>query len=72
MKFEEETQKKLGLELKRTSNQKGSNNHYSRRVLDTITGVIYDTIKQAAEELDISYSLLRHKVSDNNFYLKRL
>lgn len=46
------------LSEKTKNRQLGSKNSAARRVIDTQTGKIYDTIKSAAEELGINYSTL--------------
>ena len=50
-------------------NQEGSKNPYAKTVLHTITGVYYDTIKEACNALGFSYSAARHQLlKPNNKY----
>ena len=51
-------------------NQKGYKNPIARKVLCLKTGIYYDTIKEACESLNYSYSDVRHKIKEkNNKYL---
>ena len=51
-------------------NQYGAKNPYAKQVLCLKSVIYYDTIKEACESLDYSYSDVRHKIKDeNNKYL---
>ena len=47
-------------------NQSGSKNPYAKTVLHSTTGIFYDTIKDACEALNYSYSNARHLVRNTN------
>ena len=47
-------------------NQQGSKNPYAKQVLDLKSGIYYDTIKEACEALNYTYSSVRHAISNNN------
>ncbi|MFY7938530.1 MAG: hypothetical protein ACOVOQ_14200 [Flavobacterium sp.] len=55
-------------------NQDGLKNPYAKQVLHLTTGIYFDTIKEACECLNFSYSDVRHKIKNdkNKFNLIRL
>ena len=66
LSFEETTQKNIGCPISNVRNQNGKNNPIAKVVLHTLTGVYFDTIKQASEALNYPYSDVRHKISNKN------
>ena len=53
-----ETRKKIG------EAQKGSNNHYAKKIMHIESGKIYNCIKEASENYNINYSTLRRQLSN--------
>lgn len=55
-------------------NQSGKRNPFAKTCLHKTTGIYYDTIKEACDALGFSYSLVRHRIKDENnkFNLIRL
>lgn len=47
-------------------NQNGLKNPYAKQVLHLSTGIYFDTIKEACEALNFSYSAVRHGVKNTN------
>jgi len=55
-------------------NQIGGKNPFSKQVLHLDTGIFYDTIKQACDALNYSYSSVRHYINnkDNKYKLNKI
>jgi len=73
LEYEYNMQIKLNYEVSNVRNQIGKNNPYSKTVLHTLTGVYYDSIKEACEAMNYNYASVRGylKNKDNKYNLIR-
>jgi group I intron endonuclease len=76
-KHSEETKRKMREGHKAADRKviKGSDHPFSKKVIDTISGIVYDCLRDASKKNDISYHTLQKKLSGvykNNTTLKYL
>jgi len=71
---EEKIQRRWGFKTSLVRDQQGRKNPAARTVLHTLTGIYFDTIKDACECCGYSYNAVRHAVinSSNKYNLIRL
>lgn len=64
-KFSEEHRRKIGEANSRRTLTQETRQKWSKKVIDTKTGIVYNSIKEAAFVLNISYSTLQNRISNN-------
>ena len=70
LKFSEEIKEKMSLSKK--NKKVGGENHMAKKVINTITGEIFNTLKDAANSLDMNYSNFKHKIKNQKINFKYL
>jgi hypothetical protein len=68
LKFSEETKKKMSLAKKNLNT--GDSNPKSKKVLNLMNGIFYDTIKEAADSINMNYSTFKQKIRNNKIQFK--
>ena len=64
--YENKMQIKYNYPVSNVRNQESKNNPYAKIVLHTLTGVYFDTIKEASECFNYSYSSVRQGIKNKN------
>ena len=64
--YENKMQLRYNYPASNVRNQESKNNPYAKTVLHTLTGVYFDTIKEASKCFSYNYSAVRHAIKNEN------